>query len=43
MIMKHEETRRVWHTINKEKGKEQLNGVSKVEIKKDEKWIVVTN
>ena len=42
MILKHEETRRAWRIINKGRGKEQLNGVSAVQIKTNNDWTTVT-
>ena len=43
MIMKHEETRRAWRLINKGRGKEQLNGVSAVQVKVNETWTTLTS
>ena len=42
MIMKHEETRRAWRTINKGRGKVQLSGVLAVQIPIDDTWTTVT-
>ena len=39
MIMKHEETRRTWRTINKGHGKVRMNGVSVVEVQNDNEYI----
>ena len=42
MIMKHEETRRTWRTINKGHGKVRMNGVSAVEVKRNNEYITIT-
>ena len=41
-IIRHEETRRAWRTINKGRGKVQMSGVSKVKIKQNEDYITIT-
>ena len=41
-IMKHEETRRAWRTINKGRGKKQLSGVSAVQIRQEDNWVTLT-
>ena len=41
-IIRHEETRRAWRTINKGRGKVQMKGVSEVKVMQNDEYITIT-